>query len=196
MIIIGLTGPSGSGKTSVYGIAKSLGFKVVNCDALARKAVEPGSNGLADIVSAFGEGVLNSDGSLNRKALASVAFSSDEKILRLNHTLFPHIKSLVMSEIGEENILLDAPTLFESGLDKICTHTVAVLADESIRRERIISRDGLSKEHADLRLHACKPDHFFIEKANYIVYNNKDIESFKTEINAIFKTIIGGIKNV
>ena len=68
--VIGLTGPTGAGKSSVTSVAENIGFKVVDCDRFARIAVEKGSDGLNAVVNAFGSEVLNTDGTLNRKALA------------------------------------------------------------------------------------------------------------------------------
>ena len=86
-LIIGLTGPTGSGKTTVSKAAKDLGFKVIDCDKLARKAVEKGEEGLKAVVNAFGEDILLANGELNRKELAKKAFSTEEKTELLNKTL-------------------------------------------------------------------------------------------------------------
>ena len=170
-LIIGLTGPTGSGKTTVSKAAESLGFKIIDCDKIARKAVEKGEEGLKSIVAAFGEEILLKDGELDRKALALAAFSSKEKTELLNKTLLPYIVEKVKAKIEGEYILLDAPTLFESGLNSICQATVAVLCDENIRKVRIINRDGLSEGEADLRMNAGKKDEFYLEKTENIIYN-------------------------
>mgnify|MGYP001148031281 CR=1 FL=1 len=113
--VVGLTGPTGAGKSSVTDVAKNLGFKIIDCDALARLAVEKGSD-----VKAFGDGVLNPDGTLNRKQLAALAFSASDKTELLNKTLLPHIVKLIKAQIDVPLVLLDAPTLFESGADSLC----------------------------------------------------------------------------
>ncbi len=192
--IIGLTGPTGSGKSSFSEVAKDLDIKAINCDLVARKAVLPGTSGLAAVAKAFGDNVLLPSGELDRKALAKAAFSSRENTELLNKTLLPHIVELIMLEIEGEAVLLDAPTLFESGLQKICDKTVAVLADSDIRLERIMARDKIDKESALLRMNAGKQDEFYIENADIILYNNKDKEQFSNEAKQVLKNIIGGIK--
>ena len=77
-IVIGLTGPTGSGKSTASITAEKLGFKVIDCDKLARVAVEKGSEGLVALAAAFGDDILNDDGTLNRKKLAEKAFSTKE----------------------------------------------------------------------------------------------------------------------
>ena len=191
-ITVGLTGPSGAGKSMASAVAAEKGFFVIDCDKTARKAVEPGTPGLSALVSAFGDGILGADGFLNRKELAAAAFSSAEKTELLNKTLLPHIAALIEPELCREYVLLDAPTLYESGLDKKCDITVAVLADVSERTERIIRRDGLTLNEARLRISAGKPDSFYLERADKILYNNGDFKSFLNDANELFDKIIGG----
>lgn len=191
-ITVGLTGPSGAGKSMASAVAAEKGFFVIDCDKTARKAVEPGTPGLSALVSAFGSGILDAGGFLNRKELASAAFSSAEKTELLNKTLLPHIAALIEPELCREYVLLDAPTLYESGLDKKCDVTVAVLADVSERTERIIRRDGLTLNEARLRISAGKPDSFYLERADKILYNNGDFKSFLNDANELFDKIIGG----
>jgi dephospho-CoA kinase len=191
-IIIGLTGPTGSGKSSACKLFESYGLKHIDCDLLARKAVEKGSNGLKALVNAFGSGILNQDGTLNRKLLAKIAFSEKAKTELLNATIFPFIRALVMEETKSGNILLDAPTLFESKIDNICFKTIAVLSDKEIRIKRIIARDNLTEEEALTRISAGKTDNFYKEYANYVVYNNKTEEEFLKEFSSVLESILKG----
>ena len=190
--VIGLTGPTGAGKSSVWAVARELGFKVVDCDRLARIAVEKGSEGLKSLCQVFVNGILRSDGSLDRKALAKIAFSSYEKTELLNKTLLPHIASLVENEIDEDLVLLDAPTLFESGLERRCYKTIAVLSDTDIRMQRIMQRDGIDADAARLRMGAGKGDDFYIKNADEVFYNNADLQEFLQKIKEYLENIIGG----
>ena len=100
--IIGLTGPTGAGKSTVSAAAEQFGLRVVNCDLLARKAVEKGTEGLKALTAVFGNGILEKDGSLNRKELAAVAFKTPENTELLNKTLLPHIVKLVKKETNSK----------------------------------------------------------------------------------------------
>lgn len=189
MIIIGLTGPTGAGKSSLTPVAENRGYKVIDCDKTARQAVEKGTAGLKALKIAFGEDILLSDGSLNRKALAEKAFSTPEKTELLNKTLLPFITELVLKECEGEKVLLDAPTLFESGLDAKCTATVGVLADRETRIERIKKRDNIREVEALIRINAGKTDDFYKKNADYIIYNNGDPLEFQKEFKDILSKI-------
>lgn len=191
-IIIGLTGPTGAGKSTAAAAAEGFGLQIIDCDKLARAATEKGTDGLKALVAAFGKKILLTDGSLDRRALAAAAFASPQKTELLNKTILPHIVKLVLAEAEGKNVLLDAPTLFESGLDSVCTAVIAVSADAEIRRERIIRRDGLTPDAADLRINAGKTDEYYKQKADYFLYNNSDEKAFSKRFSDILKKIIGG----
>ena len=90
----------------------------------------------------------------------------------------------------KDKVILDAPTLFESGLHKICTATVCVLADENLRKTRIIKRDNLTEYAAKTRLFAAKTDEFFVSNCDYIVYNNGERDMFLKNAEEILKKFI------
>ena len=189
--IIGLTGPTGAGKSSLWMACFDLGLALIDCDRVAREAVEKGTEGLKALCEAFGYEILNADGTLNRKKLASIAFASPDKTELLNNTIFPFIKVLVLKEAEYDgNTILDAPTLFESELDKVCFKTIAILADRDIRLKRIIERDNLTIEEALLRINAGKDDNYYIERADYVIYNNGDECEFLHKITKILEEIL------
>jgi len=194
--VIGLTGPTGAGKSTVTAVAESLGFKVVDCDRFARIAVEKGSDGLADVVQVFGGEMLNPDGTLNRAALAKAAFATPENTELLNKTLLPHIVKLINAEINQPRVLLDAPTLFESGADSLCDEIVVVLCDKKTRKKRIMERDGIDESAAALRIKAGKPDEFYVEKSHNIVYNDCELSVFNLKIQKLLNKLLEENENV
>lgn len=193
MKIIGLTGPTGSGKSTVAKLALENGFAVIDCDKVAREVVESDSDCLLELCGAFGNDIMSPDGKLDRKKLASKAFATPEGTARLNEITLPKIAFKITEKIktlktnGETAVLLDAPTLFESGMDAVCDSVIAVLCPENIRRDRIIARDLLSSAQANVRLSASKPDEFYKSKTQHIVYNDGD---YKTFLNKALKTIL------
>lgn len=188
-IIVGLTGPTGAGKSSAATLCKSLGIKHIDCDIIARKATEKGEEGLLAVCGAFGDDILNNDGTLNRKALAEKAFKDKDSTVLLNQTLLPIIKKMVLDEIKGDKVLLDAPTLFESGVNEICNKTVAVLSDKDLRLKRILARDNITTEQALLRINAGKSDDFYKEKCDFVIYNNSDENTFNNDFSNLLKEI-------
>ena len=194
--VVGLTGPTGAGKSSVTAVAENLGFKIVDCDKLSRVAVEKGSKGLLAVVAAFGDEVLNDDKTLNRAVLAQKAFSTPENTELLNKTLLPYIMTLVKAELDCDLVLLDAPTLFESGADSLCNEVIAVISDEKTRLDRIMARDNIDEEAALLRINAGKPDEFYIEKTNNIVYNDCELSVLNLKIQKLLTKLMEEYNNV
>ena len=194
--VIGLTGPTGAGKSSVTDTAEELGFKIIDCDLLARDAVRKGSDGLADVVKVFGECVLNTDGTLNRKKLAEIAFASPQDTELLNQTLLPHIVKLIRAQIDSPYVLLDATTLYESGADSLCDEVIVVLSDKKMRKARIMERDGIDEQAAELRINAGKDDDFYIQRTNNIVYNDCELSVLKLKIKKLLNKIMEEHNNV
>lgn len=193
--VLGLTGPTGAGKSIFAGCAKSLGFNVIDCDVKAREAVKKGAPALTALTEVFGEEILLENGELDRRKLAETAFSSKEKTELLNKTVLPYIVETVKKEIKGDFVLLDAPTLFESGADKMCDAIVAVVAPESIRKKRIIERDKIDESAAAARIHAGKPEKFYFDNAGKVFINDGNVENFIKQVKIYLSDIIGGTEN-
>ncbi len=192
MIIIGITGGSGCGKTTVSNILSNNGVDVVDCDLVAKKIVEPAEPALNEIKKYFGSEYIKEDGTLNRKKLASLVFAEPEKLLKLNEITHKYVKDyidLYIENSKSDIIGLDAAALIESDIYKKCDYLICVLADKKIREERIMKRDMLSKEEAISRINAQKNDSFYIEKSDYIVYNNDNIDSVNNKVREILDEI-------
>ncbi|MGN0656216.1 MAG: dephospho-CoA kinase [Ruminiclostridium sp.] len=190
-VIVGLTGMSGAGKTTACEAFREAGFAVIDCDRAAREVVEKGRPALKVIVSAFSPEILNSDGTLNRRKFGNIIFSDSEKRQLLNGIIYPYISYTIISEIcgflggGEKHILVDAPTLFESGTDSLCDLVVSVVANEKLCLSRIMFRDSLTDEQAKNRLSSQYPADFYREKSAYCVENTGTQEQLREKILAI-----------
>ncbi len=195
-IIIGLTGQTGAGKGTAASLLCDKGMSAIDCDKVAREITEKGSATLLKLTEAFSDEILNDDGTLNRSALASLAFSAPQNVRKLNSITHPAIiertieKAKALSEKGANVILLDAPTLIESGAAELCDAVIAVVADEDTRLERIIKRDSLSLEAAKKRMSAQPKTEFYTDNADYTIYNNGDIVSLNEQLTRVFEDIM------
>ncbi len=182
--VIGLTGQTGAGKTTVASKLAGKGYAVVDADKLARKAVQ-NPEVLAMLCNEFGEDIIK-NGALDRRELARRAFATPEGTAALNEITHPEITRLAVELIhkaektGARAALIDAALLFDSCLTALCEKTVSVVADESIRLERIMKRDGISLEDAKLRINAQPSVEYYMEKADIVInnngYNNLDLQ--------------------
>ena len=183
---IGLTGPTGAGKGYVCDILKEKGFNVVDCDRIARDIVKKGSPVLDKLTEAFGADIL-SNGELNRKALAKKAFDTREHTDLLNSITHPVICNECKNQ-AKYPCVLDAPQLFEAGMQSDCYKIIGVLADEEIRIKRIVSRDNISEQQARQRMSVQFDDEYFIQNCDFIIYNNE--EDVKKQIDNILEVIL------
>ncbi len=195
MIKIGLTGPTGAGKSTVAAYFADAGFSVIDADKAARQVTAVGSPTLAVLAEAFGADIINSDGSLDRAALAARAFVSPAQTEKLNSITHPAILSLMQEEMdalesaGQKAVIIDAPLLFEAGLDRVCDLTVAVLAGKDTRRARIMARDGIQADVADRRIAAQPEERFYLDRAGNILYNDDDTKNLEKQMAVLLKEI-------
>ena len=177
MRIIGLTGLTGAGKSTVAQKLMAYGCYHIDADKVAREVINNNENVKNRLKERFGDDVINADGTTNRPLLATRAFADTESTNALNEITHPavteEIKSIIkdMEEVGYRGVIIDAVALFESGEDKLCDFTVAVVAPEDIRLERIMKRDNITEEKALLRINAQKDESFFTEKADFVLWN-------------------------
>ena len=197
MLTVGLTGKTGAGKGEFC--CAAMGFSnvsYIDTDLTAREVVAKGEKCLSELCECFGKEILNSDGTLCRKRLAQIAFTDEEKHEELNRITHKYIVSKIEEWLekcksqGKKVAIIDAPLLFESGVDKLCDRIVCVTADEETRRERIMKRDGIDKEAADIRIGSQKEDSFYTERADFVLKNNSDREKFFEECKNVIKKLL------
>lgn len=194
-ILVGLTGMSGAGKTTVCDFFRQRKIAVIDCDRISRLVVRKGTECLDDIAKAFDD-ILTKDGELNRKKLGKIIFSDKNKKRELESIIFPYILFEVFNRIekyenlGEKLIIIDAPTLFESGIDKFCDYIVSVVAQTTISAERISKRDGISLEFAKLRLNSQKNREFFIENSTYYIDNEGEVDELLKKAEFILNDLL------
>jgi dephospho-CoA kinase len=161
MIRIGLTGGIGAGKSTVAATFSECGGIIVDGDVISREVVEPGTEGLAQLVEAFGDDILQPDGALNRPALAAKAFVDDEQRTKLNQIVHPLVgkrRQEIIDSVSEDAVVVeDIPLLVETGMAPMFPLVVVVTADEQTRVERLIKR-GMDEADARARIKAQAPE--------------------------------------
>lgn len=217
--VIGLTGGIGTGKSTAADYLKKKGFAHVDADAIGHEITAEGSPMLPVLNSVFGpEGemgrdgieILKEDGTLDRKSLASIVFSDDEKKTRLDDIMLKNIiaemdrrvdlyKAQAADATGVGNdmcreqitgILLDAPLLFEAGLDDRCDMVLLIVADMDVRIERVCSRDGVTPEEVRNRINCQMSDEEKIKKSDVIADNSKGIRELHQQLDEFIEKYI------
>ena len=196
MLIVGFAGGSGSGKTLASGFFLKFNIPSIDTDSIYRKMTVAGGKCIEPLRRAFGDSVITSDGSLDRAILAGIIFASEEKRRQLNSITHKMILEEVREIIEDFRkndvpaVLIDAPLLFESGFDKECDIIISVISDIETRIDRIIERDGITRDKALARINAQHSDDFLIEKSNFIIINNSSPEYVEAQVNEIAKKIL------
>ena len=162
MLRIGLTGGIGAGKSALSSTFAKCGAVIVDGDVIAREVVQPGTEGLAALVEAFGDDILLPDGSLDRPALAAKAFRDDEARKTLNGIVHPLVgkrRAEIIASVPEDSVVVeDIPLLVESGMAPLFPLVVVVYADVEVRVRRLVDQRGMPEEDARARIAAQADD--------------------------------------
>lgn len=187
---VGLTGGIGAGKSTVSRVLADQGAVIVDADLVAREVVEPGTPGLAALVDAFGDGILDPDGSLNRPALAQQAFGSDESRLLLNSILHPRIgqrtAELVEGAPADGIVIQDVPLLVEGRMGPVFNLVVVVYVDEEERVRRLVELRGMPEADARARIAAQATDDQRRAAADVWLDNSGAPELIEDQVRALY----------
>lgn len=192
--IIGITGGTGSGKTTALRVLEGMGALILDCDEIYHQLLESDMEMLREIGQSFPGTV--SGGVLDRKALGAVVFSDEAALLRLNAITHRCVDREVQRRLedfamsGGRLAAIDAIELFAGNQAWRCRKTVAVLAKPEVRAERIMKRDGISREYAMLRIQAQRPDSYFEELCDHILRNDGGAKEFEEKCKILFKEIL------
>lgn len=192
MKIIGLTGGIGSGKSTVSAYLKSKGCRIIDADALARQMTEKGSPAIEKLRTAFGDKYFNDDGSLKRKELGAFVFAhpAQKKLLEGIVTKAVIDESVtILEKWKKENYegiaVLDAPLLFECGMQEYMDETWLVKADSETVIHRVMSRDGLSCDEIEGRINAQMPLFEKEKLADRLIDNSRDLEYLHKQVDKL-----------
>ncbi len=197
MLRVGLTGSIGVGKTFVAGVFAQLGCHVMDADDVARDVVAPGSEALARVVSEFGVGILQSDGTLDRKKLGAIVFGNPEKRQRLNSLLHPYIiheqdLRLREWESGDPQGIgiVDAALMIESGGSKRFDKLIVVHCRPEIQLARLMARDNFTRDEAEQRIKSQMSQEEKLAFADYAIDTSDGFEVSRTRTEEVYGELL------
>ena len=193
MLRVGLTGGIGSGKSTVAALLAEHGAVVVDADALAHEALQPGQPAVPLVVAAFGNAVLSPDGSIDRSALAGLVFSDAEALGRLEAIVHPDVATRAAAAMAaapaDAIVVYDVPLLAEKGMGDQFDAVVVVTADQGVRLKRLVDR-GMAASDAARRIAAQTGDADRRAVADLLIDNAGDLDELTTQVEAAWAWLV------
>ncbi|MGW2699590.1 dephospho-CoA kinase [Streptomyces sp. NPDC001340] len=194
MLKVGLTGGIGAGKSEVSRLLVEHGAVLIDADRIAREVVAPGTPGLAAVVEAFGEGILASDGSLDRPALGSIVFADPEKLAVLNSIVHPLVgsRSLELESAAPEDavVIHDVPLLTENGLAPLYDLVVVVDASPETQLDRLVRLRGMAEDDARARMAAQATREQRREIADIVIDNDVPLDALRKRVAEVWDDLV------
>lgn len=187
-LVVGLTGGIASGKSTVANMFKEMGIEVIDADIEARKAVEIGEAAYEQIVTYFGEDILNDDYTINRSKLGEIIFNDSVKRQKLNEIVHPDVRRRMNEKKaaaimrGDQVVVLDIPLLFESGLKHMVDVVLLAYVEKDVQLQRLMERNLLTKEEALARIQSQMPIEDKRKLADKVINNNGSIDDTKKQL--------------
>ena len=182
MRLIGITGSIACGKTTVSSELVRRGYPVIDGDLLSRELTGPGGAAINDIRSVFGDRFIHPDGSLNRREMGRLVFSEPRARERLDRVMAPYLKELTQKKIeavcssGAVLCFLDFPLLYEKGYDQYCDTVWCVWIPEDLQLQRLIDRDGYTREEALSRMRAVMSSDEKADRSPVVIDNSGPVD--------------------
>lgn len=193
MTHVGLTGGIGSGKSSVSRLLAARGAVVIDADAIAHEVVEPGTDGLQDVVDEFGDGVLQPDGRLDRQALAALVFAHEVSLARLESLIHPRVRARreeILGGIGPDRVVVeDIPLLVEKQMQDAFDVVVVVTAPVETRVGRLVRHRGLDEADVRARIAAQATDDQRVAVADVVIDNSGSEAELEAQVTALWERL-------
>ena len=192
MKVIGLTGGIGSGKSTVSSYLREKGYYILDADQIAHDITKKGSPVLGRIAEAFGADMLDADGNLQRKKLAAVAFATAENKALLESLTTAEVVRIISNQVAElrndgkhDIIFIDAPLLFEAGVDQLTDLVWMVSADDDIRIARVMDRDRVTREDVLQRIANQMDNDEKIRRSQEMIDNSRGKDELYQQVEAL-----------
>jgi dephospho-CoA kinase len=194
---IALTGGIATGKSYVAARLREAGVPLVDADVLAREAVAPGTPGLAAVRDRFGAGVVTAEGSLDRARLADIVFRDERARKDLEAIVHPDVRARTEQFFaalppGTPFAVADIPLLFETGRDRDFELVIVAVCSEAMQIERVIKRDGATREQAEARVRAQIPIRDKARRGDFVIRTDGSFEETDREIRDVLEELRRG----
>jgi dephospho-CoA kinase len=191
---VALTGGIATGKSHVRARFEALGVPTIDADVLARRAVEPGTPGLAAVVSRFGRGILDPSGALDRRALGALVFSDEDARHDLEAIVHPPVRDAMdrwfaSLDASHPLAIADIPLLYETGRDGDFDAVIVVACDPETQVRRVVARDGLDTADARQRVAAQLPIAQKARLADYVVWTDGSKEETDAQVDDLHRKL-------
>jgi len=194
MLSIGLTGGIGTGKSLVSNLLNDLGATVVNADLLGHEAYLPGTVGFDMVVDSFGDQIVGDDGTVDRKKLGPIVFSSPQNMAKLNAIMHPLIRNMIQAQLeeyssnGTDVVVVEAAVLIEANWVDLFDEVWVVTSDKETVIERLKARNSLSREDAIIRIDSQMSTEERIDHSDVVISNDKTIDELTDNVEKIWNT--------
>jgi len=194
-MILGLTGGIATGKSTVAKMFIEKDIPVIDTDLISRSLLNKGTDAYYEIVKSFSSEILLTNLDINRKKLARKIFSNPQKRQILNDIVHPRVKEIVDNEIskfeelGNNIIVIDVPLLFETNYQDIVDKTIVVYTTKTQQMNRLVSRDNITKEYAQMKINAQMSLSEKVDLADYVINNSFSILDTKRDFNKILEDL-------
>lgn len=188
MKIIGLTGGYGSGKSTVAEFLAELGATVIDADRVGHEVFKPGTEAWREVVGAFGQGIISTDGTIDRRKLAKIVFRSPDARVRLNHIMHPRIRERVEALIGEyekagaDIVVIEAPLLLEAGWKSRVDEVWVTSIPQTTVISRLREQKGTPESESLARIRAQLSDEDRISQADVVIYTDCTLDELKDRV--------------
>jgi dephospho-CoA kinase len=189
---VGLTGGIGAGKSTVADLFAQRGAVVIRADDLARQVIEKSTSGFDQVVSRFGENILDANGEIDRAKLAAIVFNDQESLTDLENIIHPLVReksNQIMNVQTPETIIVnEIPLLLEKGMQPLFDFLVIVISSEKNRLARLIN-SGFTKEQVLARMSKQVDDETRKASADFLIVNDGNLDQLEIDVEKIWQTL-------
>jgi len=191
-MVIGLTGSIGTGKSEAARQLEALGASIISADQVGHEAYTPNTEAWEQVVAAFGDGILQEDGEIDRRKLGGIVFSDPGKLEQLNQIMHPRMARMVANKIealrieGVDVVVVEAALLFEAGWDSLVEEVWATDSPEQMVIERLKNRNGLSEDEARKRISSQMDRSERLGKADFVIDNSGDVAGLESAVRELW----------